>query len=192
MKFFKQISIAFALIMVSMPASAQFTTGGKASSSTDNGEYALSAGYKGFVDLGYGIGVGDYSAGRVEFQTTHGYQFNPYFFAGVGAGYSYYTDGSVSSIPIFADFKAGFPINRITPFFDFKIGYSVLDVDGFYLSPSVGARFATGARTGVSLALGYEMQKYEMSYYYYSYYYSVSGTERVNAGAITIKLGFDF
>ena len=39
-----------------------------------------SGNYKGYVDAGYSIGIGDYEFGRVEINTSHGYQFNPYFF----------------------------------------------------------------------------------------------------------------
>ena len=42
--------------------------------------------YRGFIDAGYSIGVGDYEFGRFEVNTSHGYQFNPYFFLGAGAG----------------------------------------------------------------------------------------------------------
>ena len=41
--------------------------------------------YRGFADLGYTIGLGDYKMGRFEINTSHGYQFSPYFFLGAGA-----------------------------------------------------------------------------------------------------------
>lgn len=43
-------------------------------------------GYKGYVDTGYSIGVGDYDLGRVEINTSHGYQFSPFVFLGAGTG----------------------------------------------------------------------------------------------------------
>lgn len=48
-----------------------------------------SNGYRGFADLGYTIGVGDYDFGRFEISTTHGYQVNPYFFVGGGVGFHF-------------------------------------------------------------------------------------------------------
>ena len=42
--------------------------------------------YRGFIDAGYSIGVGDYEFDRFEVNTSHGYQFNPYLFLGAGAG----------------------------------------------------------------------------------------------------------
>lgn len=38
--------------------------------------------YRGFVDAGYDVGIGDYDFGRFVINTTHGYQFNPYIFLG--------------------------------------------------------------------------------------------------------------
>ena len=32
--------------------------------------------YRGYVDAGYSIGIGDYEFGRFEVNTSHGYQFN--------------------------------------------------------------------------------------------------------------------
>ncbi len=31
--------------------------------------------FRGFVDTGYGMGVGDFEFGRFEINTSHGYQF---------------------------------------------------------------------------------------------------------------------
>ena len=42
--------------------------------------------YRGFVDAGYDVGIGDYDFGRFVINTTHGYQFNPYIFLGAGTG----------------------------------------------------------------------------------------------------------
>ena len=47
---------------------------------------SMQSGYKGHVDAGYSIGIGDYDFGRFEVNTTHGYQVNPYIFLGAGTG----------------------------------------------------------------------------------------------------------
>lgn len=44
---------------------------------------SMQSGYKGHVDAGYSIGIGDYDFGRFEVNTTHGYQVNPYIFLGL-------------------------------------------------------------------------------------------------------------
>ena len=192
MKMIKKICVAVAIVAGTMSSFAQFTTGGKNFTKLSSGtEYGLKSGYKGMVDLGYGIGVGDFGEGRIEFQTAHGYQFNPYLFTGVGAGISYYHESEAISVPIFADIRGSLPISdsKVSPFIDFKIGYAVADVEGFYFSPSVGLRVALNHRAGFNFSLGYELQKFD--WYYYDYYYgSYEGTE--NCGAFAIKIGFDF
>lgn len=184
MKALRAIVMIMAM-MVSISSFAQFTTGRNRTSSY-NSELSIPSGYKGFVDLGYGIGTGDFKAGRIEFSTTHGCQFAPYFFAGVGAGVNYFHDESSVNIPIFADFRGSLPIQntKVAPFLDMRIGYSILDVDGFYFSPSIGIRIATSEKCGFNIGLGYELQKTKVDYYYWE--------ESATVGAITIKLGYDF
>lgn len=60
-------------------------------------------GYKGFVDVGGAFGVGTYGDGLVSVSSTHGYQFNPYFFLGVGVGVNYHFNWSTVFIPVYAD-----------------------------------------------------------------------------------------
>ena len=44
-------------------------------------------GYKGFADISYGFGSGDFSIGdHLSASTTHGYQINSYIFVGVDLG----------------------------------------------------------------------------------------------------------
>ncbi len=150
------------------------------------------AGYKGFIEGGYTIGVGDYDLGRLELITTHGYQFNQYIFAGVGAGFKYYTDDELWAYPIFGDIRANILNNSISPFVDFKIGYAAGDADGFFLTPSVGCRFGFKNNCAMTVSVGYEMQKGTIySYYYYGgYYYDDESTETI--GGLALKVGFEF
>lgn len=161
------------------------------SGSMGNYNSTLKSGYRGFIDLGYSFGVGDYGVDRIEFSTSHGYQFNPYFYLGAGAGFNYYHDGQVASVPIFANPRVDFPTGSISPFVDVKVGYSVSDhVEGFYFSPSAGVRFALQNKTGLNFSVGYTLQRAEVNYYDYNWNYY--GSENVTLGAITLKLGFDF
>ena len=161
--------------------SRTYRNGGRKISFDNRGRVA---GYRGFVDLGYTIGTGDYGEDRIEFSTSHGYQFNPYVYLGLGVGAHYYFDSEVVEIPIFAHVRSEFLNNSISPFFDFKIGYSVYDATGFYMTPSVGCRFAVGEKNGISVGIGYTMQKVEFDYWGYS------GSE--NCGGFNIRVGFDF
>lgn len=143
------------------------------------------AGYRGFLDFGYSFGTSDYKSDRLELSTSHGYQFNPYLFIGGGVGIHYHTDADLFFMPIFVHARANFLKNDITPFFDFKIGYSVFDGMGFYLSPAIGCSFNMGeGNNRLFFMLGYSMQKAEIEYYRY--------TENVNLGAFSLKVGFEF
>ena len=186
--------MAFAM-MVCSSANAQFsnTTVRSTQRSTRTAVNGLDgrgpeAGYKGIVEAGYTVGVGNFGEGRISFMTAHGYQVNPYFFAGIGAGVNYFTDSEAWGVPIFADLRANILNNSISPFIDLKIGYSILDAEGFFFSPSVGCRFAIGERSGLNISVGYEMQKAEMTWYYAGYY----GTSKENVGGLALKIGLDF
>lgn len=186
-----------AALVVCTTASAQFSNTGtrnnQRTTRTSMGGAGLDgngpeAGYKGFIEAGYTVGVGDYGEGRIALTTTHGYQINPYVFTGIGAGVNYFTDADAWGVPIFADIRANILNNSISPFIDMKIGYSITDVEGFYFNPSVGCRFGFRNNSAFTLSIGYEMQKADFYGYYAGYYYEDSE----NCGGLTIKLGFDF
>lgn len=181
MKTIKCIIVA-AMMAIALPSFAQFTTGGKTERASSFSENVIPTGYKGLVELGYGIGTGDFGADRILLTTSHGYQVNSYFFAGIGAGVNYYTDADLVSIPIFADFRGTLPItnSKIAPFLDMKIGYTVNDVEGFYFAPGIGIRIATSRKAGFNVGIGYELQKFDA-------YYS-----KETCGAFAIKVGYDF
>ncbi|MDE6527581.1 MAG: hypothetical protein K2L78_00855, partial [Muribaculaceae bacterium] len=120
------------------------------------------------------------------------YQVCPYFFAGAGVGFNYWTGGDAISVPLFADLRADILDNWFTPFVDLKIGYSVADISGFYMSPSIGCRFGFGNNLGMHLSLGYTLQKATAIYYGYSYYNFFTFEKKVNAGGVTLKLGLEF
>lgn len=138
-------------------------------------------GYKGFIDLGYTIGVGDWGIDRLELSTSHGCQFNPYLYIGAGIAANYYFDAEVVGLPIFAHVRGNILNNSISPYVDFRIGYSPLeDVQGFYMAPSVGCKIYS-----FNVSLGYVMQKAS----YYDYYY---GDSSENCGGFSLKVGFEF
>jgi hypothetical protein len=184
--------------------------------------------YKGFIDFGYSLGIGEddnvfgnadeYSAefGRFEFSTSHGlvfdrhYDYIPTVFLGVGMGGQIYSDEDVLLylFPFFLHTKIHFIDSRVTPFVDFKLGYSWgsisswdelledsgsnISISGLYVAPSVGVRFATGSKSGINLSLGYTNQKIsEISLSSGSYKASINNIN-INMPAISLKLGFDF
>ena len=150
-------------------------------SSWNAGDKGPKNGYKGFVEAGFTVGLGDYGEDRASFTTAHGCQFNSHFFAGIGAGFSYYTSADAISVPIFADFRGTILNGNISPYVDIKAGYSILDVNGLFIAPSVGCRIGVGNNSAVTVSIGYEMQSAE--------YYWVG---RKNCSGLAFKLGFDF
>lgn len=152
----------------------------KMRTNTFNNNSGNETGYKGFVDLGYTLGVGDWGVDRVELSTSHGYQFNPYLYVGAGVGVNYYFDAEVVGLPIFAHVRGNILDNSISPYVDFRIGYSPLkDVQGLYMAPSVGCKIYS-----FNVSIGYVMQKAKYTYYY------LDGSE--NCGGFSIKVGYEF
>lgn len=164
---------------------------GKSGSSFSNS--GLQSGYKGIVELGYQIGTGDYGMDRLNLNIINGYQINPYFSLGFGTGLRYYFDAEAAVIPIFADFRANFMDNHVSPYLSLGVGYSFDATNsfkgvGFLLNPTIGVSFKVSEKSAMNVGLGYEMQRMKFLYYgLYSYY---EFTE--NSGAISINVGISF
>lgn len=190
----KKIILLFTVLLASHSMSAQNQTGSC---------------YRGYVDAGYTIGVGDYEFGRFEINTSHGYQINPFIFVGGGLGLhfmpEYKTSGmdipldqrdSKVDIPVFANFRANFSKGKITPFVDGKAGTYVTNNGGLYLNVSAGCRFSVNEKQGVNVSVGYTTEELEFQTFNrftssYSMDYSRSGRKLTTEG-ITIKVGYEF
>lgn len=160
---------------------------GKSGGSLSNS--GLQSGYKGIVELGYQIGTGDYGMDRLKLNIINGYQINPYFSLGFGTGLRYYFIAEAALIPVFADFRANFMNNKISPYLSLGVGYSFdatndFEGVGFLLNPTVGVSFKVSDKSAMNVGLGYEMQKMDFYYYYYS--------SSENSGAISINVGISF
>lgn len=165
--------------------------------------------YRGLVDAGYTIGVGDYQFGRFEINSSHGYQVNPFFFLGAGLGLHFMSnyetpnmdialdvrDSSVE-IPLFANLKFNLTKSKIAPFIDLKAGTFITNNGGLYASISGGCRIATIDKQAVNVSVGYVMQKLEFETFdrfYSSNSMAYSREPRVlNTEGVTIKIGYEF
>lgn len=150
-------------------------------------------GYRGFADFSYTLGVGDWGKNhdRIGIMTSHGYQIAPQFFAGLGVGFNYYFDGNdeLCSLPLFAHFRSDLINNEITPYVDLRVGYSLIDVKGVYINPSVGCRFELSDDIGLNVGIGYTMQQSKFFIIDYDFdYYRV----KKNCGGIDFRVGIDF
>lgn len=146
----------------------------------------IQQGYRGFADFSYTLGIGDWGKNhdRVGIMTSHGYQIAPQFFAGLGVGFNYYFNGhdEATSLPVFAHFRSDILENEITPYVDLRVGYSFLDVKGFYINPSVGCRFELNDNLGLNVGIGYTMQQAEYVFF----------NGKKNCGGLDFRFGIDF
>lgn len=153
----------------------------------------LKPGYKGIVELGYQIGMGEYGLDRLKFNLVNGYQINPYFSVGIGTGLRYYFNSKAALIPVFSDFRANFMDNKVSPFLSLGFGYSFNASNNFkgigiLLNPSAGVSFKVSNKSSVNIGIGYEIQR--MDFYPYNYYEIYFITK--NSGAISINAGISF
>lgn len=165
--------------------------------------------YRGYVDAGYSVGIGDYDLGRFEINTSHGYQFNPYLFIGAGTGLhfmsSYETKGmeipldvrdSKVDIPIFANVRCNFLKKKVSPFVDVKGGTYVTNGGSLYVNASAGCRISINEKQAVSISVGYAAEKLQFeTFSRFTSYTSLDYTRNSNlldTEAVTLKLGFEF
>jgi len=153
----------------------------------------LKTGYKGIAELGYQFSVGNYGMDRLKLNLIYGYQISPYFSVGLGTGLRYYFDSKAAIIPVFADFRANFLNQHVSPYLSLGLGYS-FDASnrfqgvGVLVNPTAGVSFKVSDKNTMNVGLGYEMQRFD--YYGTGYYGYYSGT--VNSGAISIVAGVSF
>ncbi len=165
--------------------------------------------YRGYIDAGYSIGVGDYDFGRFEINTSHGYQINPYLFIGAGTGLhfmsSYKTKGmdipldvrdSKVDIPVFANIRCNFLKKKVCPFLDVKGGTYVTNSGGLYVNASAGCRFSINEKQAINLSIGYATEKLQFETFdRFVNHTSLNYTRRntlYDTESITLKLGFEF
>lgn len=132
--------------------------------------------YRGFVDLGYNMAIGNYEIGRfgINIDTSHGYQINPFIYLGVGAGlhyiHEYKTFGmkipldsreSTIDIPVFANVRFNMGKGKMVPFVDGKYGKFMTNNGGKYMNLSAGLRIAANEKQAINFAVGYTREELE-------------------------------
>ena len=169
------------------------------------------SGYKGIVEFGYHIGVGDNGIDRYGLNVINGYQINPYISLGFGIGLRNYSP-NWKVVPLFADFRMRFDDdNNVASYLCLGIGYSLNAANfkrfrgvGFFFNPTMGVSFRLSNRSAINVGLGYEMQKMTFSHTesYMSFPIVGGGYNPVysyktykftaNSGAISIVAGISF
>lgn len=136
--------------------------------------------YKGYLDLGYAIGVGKYTRDRFFISLSNGVQIVPHFYVGVGLGLNIYTRPKnrnsqidellnyniskdfkftrIIGAPLFLDLRTTFLKKKNSPFLEFRVGYTFGMMRGVYALPIFGARFEIENKIGTFVGFGYEYQ----------------------------------
>ena len=190
----RKVSFIFSVIMViALNCNAQSSSNGC---------------YRGSIDAGYSIGVGDYEFSRFEVNTSHGYQFNSCIFLGAGVGLHFMSSYETKDmyipldvrdrqvdIPVFANIRCNFSKKKVSPFVDLKGGTYVTNNGGLYVNASAGCRFAINEKQAVSLAVGYASEKLEFETFDRFTTYAgdyIRSPRKLDTEAITLKVGFEF
>jgi hypothetical protein len=169
--------------------------------------YAQSSHYKGFVDLGYSFGHGDYGSDQIFVTTTHGATIlSDKLFVGAGVGFGVSTGTNVDktyTVPVYAASRYTFNQRAVKPFVDLKIGYAGMSNEekdgggditgGFYLAPSFGISTSAG-RVDFNVSLGYSVIRAKYEAFLEPDIESSLRTlnERYNAGGVFLTLGVSF
>ncbi|MDR3142790.1 MAG: hypothetical protein LBU37_13845 [Tannerellaceae bacterium] len=119
------------------------------------------------------------------------------------------------TLPIFVDVRYNFITEgQIIPFAGLKTGYSMglastklyevvenkerfrtetkVASVGFYVAPSIGAKYVVSSSFALNLSLGYTMQMFDLSYKGTKGGQRVTNTYKKNNGGINIKIGLEF
>lgn len=126
-------------------------------------------GYRGFVDVSNDVHrtqwVESTTAYYSGLQTSHGYQFNPWLFAGAGIGVESCRKFDSYIIPVFVQGRVDLSLGKFTPFGDVRVGYNLSGGGGAYFSPHIGYRFNWGRKVGINVGAGLTLQGYTAAVY---------------------------
>lgn len=126
---------------------------------------AQERGYRGTVELGPTIlvsGMEETAFGAAVY-TSHGYQFFPELFVGVGVGAFGFLNpeaggvGGIGGVPLYLNLQSYLTRKNVAPYVDLKVGYALFDYDGLYLSPTVGVQLMRNKRTALRIGLNYSL-----------------------------------
>lgn len=125
-------------------------------------------GYRGIIEAGYGIATGTYGVDVFNFNFVNGYQLNPKTFVGIGTGIKSFDKGKLNLIPLFADFKYNFLMDKISPYVGMNAGFSFNPDDGFkgegiLFNPSLGVQFKGKNNLRFNVGINYQTQ--QMNFY---------------------------
>lgn len=120
---------------------------------------------------------------------VNGYQFNPYFFMGIGIG------AESGATPISLDCRFSLSKEKTGPYLGLNMGYNITGLsnnkEGIRINPTVGLKSSISKKLALTFNLG-------MYWYYSDYtsktnsYYNYTNTERLNNLFMSIGGGLVF
>jgi hypothetical protein len=162
--------------------------------------------YRGIIELGYALGIGEYGVSNFRFNFINGFMIGRSSSIGLGIGYRRYFEKDISDmklyspksqVPVFLDLRTSFSTRKVTPYLALGIGGSagylkvsadstLTTKEGFYLCPSGGIWFNVSDRFAVFAGLAYELQRLE--------YILLSDNShfKKNAGSLSLNIGIAF
>ena len=156
------------------------------------------------LDIAYGgVNVENYGSDNqfsTGLQTINGYQFSPYFSAGLGLGFIVYYQYQIPGIweypyvltPLFVDFRVNFQDRPLSPFFSldsgciFYFNNTYVEV-GTYINPNLGIKFFISPKTAMNLSLGY---RYHANTITIGNFGKPNENVRQTLNMISLKIGF--
>ncbi|MDE6794656.1 MAG: hypothetical protein K2J63_05055 [Muribaculaceae bacterium] len=128
-------------------------------------------GYRGFIDLESSVtSVRWYPDYRESLwvwglSTSHGYQFNPKVFVGLGAMWEACTSYGNPVTPVYAHTRFNPGWRNIPVYGDLRVGYTFGDDTGIYISPAIGYRISGKRKAGLNISVGVTLQGYSKDKY---------------------------
>jgi hypothetical protein len=174
------------------------------------GNTSVATMYKGIVEMGYALGVGEYGMNNFKLNFINSISGNLFSFGlGIGLRRNYvktefYDNRKWPSVgdytfPIFLDFRRNFSNKNISPYLALGIGgwFGILGFraevkGGFFINPSAGVRFKISDKSAIIASIVYEMQNMEFFDEIENYNHPSSSLPRENVGSVGINVGVSF
>jgi V8-like Glu-specific endopeptidase len=123
--------------------------------------------YRGQIELGYDIGVGNYGVDRIRLNIINGYRVYPFLSVGFGTGLRYFHGSGDLYVPAFLDLRVNILDTKISPYVAIGTGYSMRVTDGFaagfMFNPTIGAQFKTSPKLAMNFGFGYDLLRLNTS-----------------------------
>ena len=183
------VLLAFLINIIPSVCFGQNTTDQK---SLSNNEEA-SSGYTLFIEGFYLNNLNkNYAIDKSSFsmRMVNGYQFNPYFFMGMGVA------AESGATPISLDFRFSLSKVKTSPYLGLNMGYNITslsnDKEGIRFNPTVGVKSPINNKIALAFHIGLYWYYSDYTTYQTNSYYNYTNIERLNNLFMSIGGGLVF